>query len=456
MRAVIPPRRVGRQNCFFIWQMSNEANTLVADGQTERSGAGVSDDSMAIEREATAWFTEHWDPQRPLGEWWRALADSGFAFPQWPAGFGGRGLSGAEAGAVLRARRAAGAYGPPNGVATFLVAPTLLTMGSPEQQARYLPGIVDGTTPWCQLFSEPSSGSDMASLGTRAVRDGDEWLVNGQKVWNSGAHYAHFGILISRTDPEAPKHRGITYFLIDMRQPGVDVRPLREMTGDAAFNEVFFTDARVHDADRVGDAGDGWRIAMTTLSFERDPGNAGLGETAAFYEADLTVPVGEHARLEADAADGFSLAMSGRSGEVFQGALASGPKTDDPVLRDRRARLAAQRTALGWTGRRAAAAMKATGQPGPEVAGLKIGGADIGRQVRDVGLEALGPYGMLWGDDVPDGGLFHRYAMFTPASSIAGGTDEVLRNSIGERVLGLPREPDEAERRSTPWNQLPR
>ncbi len=409
-----------------------------------------------IEREAAEWFTHNWDPMRPLGEWWHLLAESGFAFPQWPEGFGGRGLSSTDAKVVLRARRAVGAYGPPNGVATFLVAPTLLTMGSKSQQARYLPSIVDGTTSWCQLFSEPSAGSDMASLGTRAERDGDEWLVNGQKVWNSGAHYADFGILISRTDPEAPKHRGITYFLIDMRQPGVDVRPLREMTGDAAFNEVFFTDARVPDDDRVGETGDGWRIAMTTLSFERDPGNAGLGDTAAFYQADLAVPVAEHARLEAAAADGFSIAMSGRSGEVFQGALAHGSKTGDPVLRDRLARLAVQRAVVGWTGRRATQNMKATGQPGPEVAGLKLGGTEAGRQVRDVGLEALGPYGMLWGDDVPDGGLFHRYAMFTPASSIAGGTDEVLRNSIGERVLGLPREPDEAERRSTPWNELRR
>ena len=414
-------------------------------------------DTTRIEREAAQWFEEQWDPTRPLGEWWRDLADSGFAFPQWPEGLGGRGLSGREAKAVLEVRRAIGAYGPPNGVATFLVAPTLLTMGSPEQQQRYIPGIVDGTTPWCQLFSEPTAGSDMASLGTRAVRDGDEWIINGQKVWNSGAHYARYGILIARSDPDLPKHRGVTYFLIDMTQPGVDVRPLREMTGDAAFNEVFFDDARVHDDDRVGNEGDGWRIAMTTLSFERDPGNAGLGDTAAFYQADLTMPVGEHARAEQAAADGFSIAMSGRSGEVFQGALDHGCKDrNDPVLRDRLAKLHIDRTVVGLTGRRGAANMKATGQPGPEVAGLKITGTETGRNVRDLGLEALGAAGMLWGDDAPDGGLFHRYAMFTPAQSIAGGTDEVLRNSIGERVLGLPREPDDADRRATPWSQLRR
>ncbi|MGI9645886.1 MAG: acyl-CoA dehydrogenase family protein, partial [Ilumatobacteraceae bacterium] len=362
-------------------------------------------DTTQIEREAAQWFEQHWDPLRPLGEWWRVLAASGFAFPQWPEGFGGRELPAREAKAVLEARRAVGAYGPPNGVATFLVAPTLFTMGSPEQQQRYIPGIVDGTTPWCQLFSEPTAGSDMASLGTRAVRDGDEWVVNGQKVWNSGAHYARFGILIARTNPDAPKHRGVTYFLIDMDQPGVDVRPLREMTGDAAFNEVFFDHARVHDDDRVGAEGDGWRIAMTTLSFERDPGNVGLGDTAAFYEADLTMPVGEHAQAEKAAADGFSIAMSGRAGEVFQGAVAHGSANEPRVIRDRLARLAAQRAVVGWTSRRAAASMKATGQPGPEVAGLKLAGTEAGRKIRDLGFEALGPDGMLWGDDAPDGGL---------------------------------------------------
>ena len=413
-------------------------------------------DAATIEQEAERWFSEHWDPEQPLGEWWRALADAGFAFPSWPEGFGGRGLDGPGTKAAIRARRRIGAYGPPNGVATFLVAPTLLTMGTPEQQQRYLPGIVDGTTPWCQLFSEPGAGSDMAGLGTRAERDGDEWRVDGQKVWSSGAHFARHGILIARTDPQAPKHRGITYFLIDMDQEGVDVRPLREMTGDAAFNEVFFSDARVHDEDRVGDEGDGWRVAMTTLSFERDPSNAGLSETAAFREADLTVPVGEHARAETEVSDGFSIAMSGRAPGLFQAVIDEAATGDDPVRRDRLARLTADRAVIGWSAQRAAGAAKAGRQPGPEVATLKIGGSTAGRDMRDLGFEAMGPHGMLWDEDAPGGGQFHRYAMFTPATSIAGGTDEVLRNSIGERVLGLPREPDEAERRSTPWNELRR
>lgn len=408
-----------------------------------------------IEQEATDWFVANWEPARPLGEWWRLLANSGLAFPSWPEGMGGRDLSNDEAKAVTRARRRVGAYGPPNGVATFLVAPTLLAVGTEEQRRRYLPGIVDGTAPWCQLFSEPTAGSDMASLGARAERDGDEWRVNGQKVWNSGAHYARHGILIARTDPDAPKHRGITYFLIDMQQPGVEIRPLREMTGDAAFNEVFFTDARVTDADRVGETGDGWRIAMATLSFERDPDNVGLGDTAAFYQPDLSIPVGEHAVAEGAAADGFSITMAGRAEEVFAAAV-SDDALSDPVRRDRRARVIADRSVMNWSSKRAAVAMTASGPPGPEVAALKVGGAAIGRAMRDLGLEALGPRGTLWGNDATGDGLFHRWAMFTPAQSIAGGTDEVLRNSIGERVLGLPREPDEADRRSLPWNHLRR
>jgi alkylation response protein AidB-like acyl-CoA dehydrogenase len=413
-------------------------------------------ETAPVETRATEWFSKHWDPARTLGDWWHDLAESGYAFPSWPVGLGGLDLDKRQSQAVIRARRRAGAFGPPNGVATFLVAPTLLGAGSEEQQRRYLPGIVRGTEPWCQLFSEPTAGSDMAGLGTRATLDGDEWRIDGQKVWNSGAHFARFGILIARTDPEAPKHRGITYFLIDMHQRGVEVRPLHEMTGDAAFNEVFLDDARVHDDDRVGEAGDGWRIAMTTLSFERDPSNAGLGDTAAFHEPDLSMPVGEYARAEASAADGFSIVMSGRSREVFDGVLQGVSPDERPVWRDRLTRLAAERMVIGFSAQRASASVRSGRPPGPEVATLKIGGSATAKEMRDLGLEALGPDGTLREDSAPDGGLFHRFAMFTPATSIAGGTDEVLRNSIGERVLGLPREPDDAERRATPWSRLPR
>ena len=412
-------------------------------------------DPNEIHAEATAWFAETWDPSRPLGEWWNLLADAGWAFPAWPEGFGGRGLSRAAAKAAIRARRESGAFGPPNGVATFLVGPTLLTYGTPDQQGRYMPRIVNGSDRWCQLFSEPNAGSDMAGLSTRAVRDGDEWVINGQKVWNSGAQFSQYGILIARTDPEQPKHKGITYFLIDMEQDGVDVRPLREMTGDAAFNEVFMSDARVAEADRLGDLGDGWRVAMTTLSHERDPDNPGLSETGAFDEFDLSMPVGEHAAKSAVRVDGFSLAMSGGGPRLLHDLVEQFGIADNPVQRQRLVAIATTRLTSGWSAQRAADAARGGGQPGPEVSTLKLIGADIARRVRDVGIEGMGADGMLDGDDSPTGGLFQAYSMFTPALSIAGGSDEIQHNIIGERVLGLPREPGEAEQRSRPWSELP-
>ena len=293
----------------------------------------------AAKEDAAQWFAQYWDQDMPLGDWWQLLADSGWAFPSWPEGFGGRDLSSAATKAALQARREAGAFGPPNGVSTFLAAPTIMHYGTEEQQAKYLPRIVSGRDIWCQLFSEPGAGSDMAGLATRASRDGDEWVVNGQKVWNSGAQWAKYGILIARTDPQQPKHRGITYFLIDMDQEGVDVRPLREMTGDAAFNEVFLNDARIAESDRLGDLGDGWRVAMTTLSHERDPDNAGMGETAAFGAIDLNMSVRQYSETVSSKNDGFSLALSGGVTKVLDDVTAQFDATKDPQVRQTLARI---------------------------------------------------------------------------------------------------------------------
>ena len=406
--------------------------------------------------DAFEWYSEHWDPEMALGEWWGLLADAGWAFPSWPEGYGGRGLSGRDAKVAEQARLAAGAFGPPKGIATFLAAPTMLAYGTPEQLDRYMPGIVRGRDIWCQLFSEPGAGSDLAGLATRAVRDGDEWVVTGQKVWNSGAQSARYGILMARTDPEQPKHKGITYFLIDMRQVGIEVRPLREMTGDVAFNEVFLTDARVADADRLGAVGEGWRIGMTTLSHERDPDNSGSGSGFVFGGGDLDGSVGDYARTVDSQIDGFALAMRGGANRILDDLVAELDATADPVMRQRLTALYSLRRVSRWSAGRAMASVKAGGQPGPEVSTLKVIGADVGRQTRDIGLAAMGPTGMLWGEDTPTDGLFHAFCMFTPALSIAGGSDEVNRNIIGERVLGLPREPGEAEQRQQPWSELPR
>ena len=410
----------------------------------------------SVKADAQRWFAEYWDPDLPLGQWWQLLADSGWAFPSWPEGFGGRGLSSAATKAAVQARREAGAFGPPNGVATFLAAPTIMHYGTEEQKRKYIPKIVNGQEIWCQLFSEPGAGSDMAGLATKAIRDGDEWIVNGQKVWNSGAQWAQYGILIARTDPQQPKHRGITYFLIDMKQDGVDVRPLKEMTGDAAFNEVFLNDARVAESDRLGDLGDGWRVAMTTLSHERDPDNAGMGDTAAFGEIDLAESVGEYSAMLSSKNDGFSLALSGGVTRVLEGVTSQFEASEDPKVRQKLASILEMRRTSRWSGMRAAAKIKSGGQPGPEVSTLKLLGSEMGRQIRDVGLESMGAHGMLYGQDAPVDGLFHAYSMFTPAQSIAGGSDEVQRNIIGERVLGLPREPGEKEQRELPWSEPPR
>ena len=410
----------------------------------------------SVKADAQRWFAEYWDPDLPLGQWWQLLADSGWAFPSWPEGFGGRGLSSAATKAAVQARREAGAFGPPNGVATFLAAPTIMHYGTEEQKRKYIPKIVNGQEIWCQLFSEPGAGSDMAGLATKAIRDGDEWIVNGQKVWNSGAQWAQYGILIARTDPQQPKHRGITYFLIDMEQDGVDVRPLKEMTGDAAFNEVFLNNARVAESDRLGDLGDGWRVAMTTLSHERDPDNAGMGDTAAFGEIDLAESVGEYSATLSSKNDGFSLALSGGVTRVLEGVTSQFEASEDPKVRQKLASILEMRRTSRWSGMRAAAKIKSGGQPGPEVSTLKLLGSEMGRQIRDVGLESMGAHGMLYGQDAPVDGLFHAYSMFTPAQSIAGGSDEVQRNIIGERVLGLPREPGEKEQRELPWSELPR
>ncbi len=410
----------------------------------------------SVKADAQRWFAEYWDPDLPLGQWWQLLADSGWAFPSWPEGFGGRGLSSAATKAAVQARREAGAFGPPNGVATFLAAPTIMHYGTEEQKRKYIPKIVNGQEIWCQLFSEPGAGSDMAGLATKAIRDGDEWIVNGQKVWNSGAQWAQYGILIARTDPQQPKHRGITYFLIDMEQDGVDVRPLKEMTGDAAFNEVFLNDARVAESDRLGDLGDGWRVAMTTLSHERDPDNAGMGDTAAFGEIDLAESVSEYSATLSSKNDGFSLALSGGVTRVLEGVTSQFEASEDPKVRQKLASILEMRRTSRWSGMRAAGKIKSGGQPGPEVSTLKLLGSEMGRQIRDVGLESMGAHGMLYGQDAPADGLFHAYSMFTPAQSIAGGSDEVQRNIIGERVLGLPREPGEKEQRELPWSELPR
>ena len=404
-------------------------------------------EAAAIRSEARAWFDKHWDPELSLADWWERLAESGWGFPTWSPEWYGRGLSSRLAAVVAEERKRTGAFGPPSGIGVMMAGPTIVTHGTDEQRKRFLPNMVSGKEVWCQLFSEPGSGSDLASLQARAVRDGDEWVVNGQKVWTSGAQFSKWGILIARTNPDVPKHKGITYFVIDMDQPGVEVRPLKEMTGGATFNEVFFTDARVPDANVLGEVGEGWGVAVTTLAHERNSlgagGMGGMSGGEIIGRPDLTRRVGDLVNASSGGGEmaGMAAAFGGGGGSMIKMLPQLFGKGADPVVRQDIARIYTLLEIARFTGLRAQAAASRGERPGPEVSTGKLMASTIVRTLRDAGLRIEGPHGMLHGSDAPLGGMLQFLALFSPAVSIAGGTDEVQRNIIGERVLGLPSEP---------------
>ncbi len=405
-----------------------------------------------VRTEVRAWLDDNWDPDLTVADWWQRLADSGWAMPSWPEEWSGRGLARPEANAVGAEISDAGALGPPGGLGTMLAAPTILTHGTDEQKQRFLPRIANGQEGWCQLFSEPGAGSDLAGLQCRAVKDGDEWIVNGQKVWTSGGQHADLGMLIARTDPDAPKHKGISYFGIPMHQPGIDVRPLVEMTGRALFNEVFLDDARVADADLVGGLGNGWAVANTTLMNER----ASLGGGGGSSATSLALPGTVAGHLERRAGDfvteagrgGTATILAGRSTKLLQDLVAELGQADDPLIRQDLMRLYSMDQISGWGVQRAKA-----GQASPALPNLaKLMMSHMTRLSRDLGLRIIGPAGTVMGPDTPGGGIVQGLALFSPAPSIYGGTDEVQRNIIGERVLGLPKEP--GPDKNTPFSEL--
>jgi alkylation response protein AidB-like acyl-CoA dehydrogenase len=401
---------------------------LAPSGSGSELDAGDERDAYEAAR---AWFDRHWDPDLAVGDWWSLLAESGWGLPHWPVGRFGRGLGHAQAHAADRARADAGAFGPPSGIGVTLVAPTLFAHGPQGLLDRFLPDIVSGRSLWCQLFSEPGAGSDLAGLATRAELDGDRWVLNGQKVWTTGGHLAHWAVLMARTDAGAPKHRGITFLVIDMHQPGVEVRPLRDMTGDAEFNEVFLQDALADRGDVIGAVNDGWAVAMTMLAVERDldaVGHDGGGDV--INAVDLTLPVGEvqHHQLHGTAS-GFSYCAGRRKDEVTT-ALVGPALAGDAVLRAAAVRAVVERRVLDWNGLR---------QVPPSA--IKVQNSQLCRDLRDLGFAGGGPSAQLGRADQADGGHFLKSALFTQGMSIAGGTDEIQRNIVGERVLGLPREP---------------
>jgi len=396
-----------------------------------------------VRAEVRAWLADNWDPDLTVGEWWERLAESGWAVPMWPTEWHGRGLARDDANGVTAEIAAAGALGPPGGLGVLLAGPTIVAHGTDDQRLRYLGPIVTGKEAWCQLFSEPEAGSDLAGLRCAAMQDGDEWVVNGQKVWTSGAQIADLGMLMARTDPDVPKHRGISYFAIDMHQPGIDIRPLREMTGRALFNEVFLTDARVPDAALIGERNGGWAVGNTTLMFERSGlGAGGGGAASAASPGTVMGHLDERAGdFTGQRASGTAGGISGLGlGMVTETARTNGASAD-PVLRQELMKLHTMQQIARYNNLRLKAAKEA-GQDIPGLANLsKLIMSRMMRMARDLGPRILGPAGQLVGDDAPTGGTLAALTLFAPAVSIYGGSDEVQHNIIGERVLGLPSEP---------------
>jgi alkylation response protein AidB-like acyl-CoA dehydrogenase len=391
-----------------------------------------------IRAELAGWVARHWDPDMPLRDWRVLLADSGWGAPSWPERWHGRGLPAWADDVVAAELIALGAVGPPIGSGMALAAPTILAHGGDELKDRLLRPILTGEQTWCQLFSEPGAGSDLAGLATSATLDGDEWVINGQKVWNTSAQHADMGMLLARTDREVPKHQGITYFALPMRQPGVEVRPLRQMNFHASFNEVFLTDARVPRRNVIGAAGDGWRAALTTLAYERRFG----AMRRPRYDPRPGRALDE-ARAEADehfAVYSWYPQRAGRADLLIEHARAAGV-TADPVIRQAIAGVVTLQRVSAWTAERASARRAPGARPGAEGSLGKLALSNLARESARAHAMIAAAGAMLTGPDSPLGGVIAEVLLSVPAQSIAGGTDEIQKNILAERVLGLPAEP---------------
>jgi alkylation response protein AidB-like acyl-CoA dehydrogenase len=389
-------------------------------------------DDHPARRAVRDWIADH---PEPTG---RQLAEAGYVVPHWPAPWG-LDADPIEQLVIDDELARAGIRRPVNPIGIGWAAPTILIAGTPEQHERYLPPLLAGEEFWCQLFSEPDAGSDLANLGTRAVRDGDEYIVNGSKIWSSGAHHAQLGILIARTDPDQPKHKGISYFICPMDLPGITMSPIIDMTTAHSFNQVFFDDVRIPASLRVGEEGDGWRLAKVTLSNER-----------------------------VSLSSAGSLWGSGPSAEDLLGLIRDGGGLDDPVLRDQAARLYIEAEVLRLNRLRSLSARLHGRTPGPEASIQKIMADEHGQHVMALAKAVAGADGMLVGsgpngaiDSGSRGGptennltsgdpsangdidpIWHYGFLFSPALTLGGGTFAVQRNIVGEIVLGLPREPN--------------
>lgn len=376
--------------------------------------------------------------------WYPTFARSGLAVATWPVAYGGLDLAPAVARAV-EAELAPFNLGRLNPLGLNLAAPALFAFGTEEQRLRFLPPMVRNEEKWCQLFSEPGAGSDLASLAMRAERDGDDWVLTGQKVWSTWAHTADFGVTLARTDPDLPKRSGITYFLVDLRVPGVDVRALRHITGEIDFNETFMDAVRVPDFNRVGAVGEGWKVANATLSGERQmvsgSGSGGVD------------------RIGGSGAEALVTLARANDAAGFEGGWS------DPLVRQQIMKVWSEERIRAWTNQRVRAGLKAGRAPGPESSIGKVHQGSLNQRIQVIAADLLGARALAWdAGAVEDGDVAAAYAVTLPrevkgmlrsrANTIEGGTTEVNKNILGERVLGLPREPDPYS--GAAWRDVPR
>ncbi len=391
--------------------------------------------------EARAWLAENAEPKTPgkvykykRGEpelipaaraWEAKKFEGGFSGIALPKEYGGRGETRLQQ--IIFAEEEANYLIPPPvfSISHGMAVPTMLAYATEEQKQRYVPATLRGDEIWCQLFSEPAGGSDLAGLRTRSVRDGDEWVINGQKIWTSGAHYADMAILVTRSDPDAPKHKGLTYFFLDMKSPGIEIRPIKQVSGFANFNEVFMTDLRIPDAQRLGDVGQGWQVAITTLMNER---------------------VSSGVRPAPDFEDIFQLTRDIK--------LDDGPAIADPAVREKLADWYVKAQGVKLIRARLMTALSRGERPGPENSVSKLVSSFRRQEIAHFGMDLMDMSGaMMDPDKMPSRALYQQALLDSPGGRIAAGSDEILRNIISERVLGLP--PDIRVDKEKPFNQLP-
>ena len=385
--------------------------------------------------EASSWLAENaptddafraLSPLEQAKVWQKRKYDAGWACIGWAPDFGGRGASAIE---EVIWRQEESQYDLPANfflIGQGMIGPTLMAWASDEDKARFLPQLASGEEVWCQLFSEPAGGSDLAALRTRAEPDGDDWVINGQKIWTSGAHYSDYGVIVVRTDPTVPKHKGLSYFYIDMKAPGVEIKPIKQLTGDSDFNEVYFTDVRVSDSQRLGEVGQGWQVSLTTLMNER----AAIG--GGFGQMDVSLAMSVAAEVEID----------GR------------PALEDAAVRARIADWYVQEAGLKYTGYRSLTALSRGALPGPENSIGKLVGAPKMQAMSSYLMDLLGASGAIADEALAaKAGIIQRAYMGAPGLRIAGGTDEIMANIIAERVLGLPQEP--RLDKGIPFNEVP-